>query len=320
MTSSDHIPIAQKIILEEAHSLEILANSLSDSFNKAVGILLAISGRIAVTGIGKSGHIAKKVAATLASTGSPAYFIHPAEAGHGDLGMLDPKRDALLAFSNSGESIELTTILEYCARQCLPVIGVTQNPQSLLGRYSEIVLLLPKVPEAGPLPCAPTTSAAMSLALGDALAMSLLSARGFTIEDFQKYHPKGQIGSRLQAVADIMHVGEALPLASPDEPMSQALMTMTGKRLGCLGVVERGRLVGIITDGDLRRHMGPNLLTNSVKAIMTTNPVSFPPQTMVAKALAVMRRKEITNAFVVAPTGEPVGVIHIHDCLSVGAN
>jgi arabinose-5-phosphate isomerase len=197
---------------------------------------------------------------------------------------------------------------------------VTQNPQSLLGRYSEIVLVLPKIAEAGPLPFAPTVSTAMTLALGDALALGLLTARGFTAEDFRQYHPRGQIGARLQSVADVMHVGEAMPLADPDEPMSKALVTMTAKRLGCLGVVENGLLRGIVTDGDLRRHMGPGLLAAPAKSIMTANPVSFAPQTMVAKALAVMRQKEITNAFVVAPTGEPLGVIHIHDCLTAGAS
>ncbi|MDR2141244.1 MAG: KpsF/GutQ family sugar-phosphate isomerase [Deltaproteobacteria bacterium] len=320
MTSVNHIPAAQSLILQEARSLEALAQSLGEDFNRAMELILGAQGRVVATGIGKSGHIAKKVAATLSSTGSPAFFIHPAEAGHGDLGMLEPKRDVLLAFSNSGESAELATLLEHCARQSLPVIGVTQNPQSLLGRYSEIVIPLPRLAEAGPLPFAPTTSTTMMLALGDALAMGLLSARGFTVEDFRQYHPRGQIGNRLQSVADIMHTGEAMPLAGPEEPMSQALMTMTGKRLGCLGVVADGRLVGIITDGDLRRHMGPTLLANPTKSVMTANPISFEPQTMVAKALAVMRQKEITNAFVVAPTGEPVGVIHIHDCLSAGVS
>ncbi|MDR1577887.1 MAG: KpsF/GutQ family sugar-phosphate isomerase [Deltaproteobacteria bacterium] len=320
MLPVNHISGAQDVILREARSLEALAVSLDDSFNRALELILASQGRIAATGMGKSGHIAKKVAATLSSTGSPAFFIHPAEAGHGDLGMLEPKRDILLAFSNSGESAELNIVLDFCARLSLPVIGITQNPQSLLGRYSEIVLALPKIAEAGPLPFAPTTSTTMMLALGDALAMGLLTARGFTAEDFHKYHPHGQIGARLQSVADIMHVGEALPLVAPEDLMSLALMTMTGKRLGCLGVVEAGRLVGVITDGDLRRHMGPNLLTSPAKSVMTAHPITFEPQTMVAKALAVMREKEITNAFVTSPTEEPVGVIHIHDCLSAGIN
>ncbi|MDR1607324.1 MAG: KpsF/GutQ family sugar-phosphate isomerase [Deltaproteobacteria bacterium] len=320
MSPINHVIGAKNVILREAKSLEVLASSLDDSFNRALELILSSRGRVAATGMGKSGYIAKKVAATLSSTGSPAFFIHPAEAGHGDLGMLEPPRDILLAFSASGESSELGIILEFCARQSLSVIGVTQNPQSLLGRYSEIVLALPQIDEAGPLPFAPTTSTTMMLALGDALAMGLLSARGFTAEDFQKYHPHGQIGTRLKSIDEIMRVGAAMPIVSPEEPMSQALMTMTGKRLGCLGVVESGALVGIVTDGDLRRHMGPNLLANPVKAIMTANPISFEPKTMVAKALAVMREKGITNAFVTAPTGEPVGVIHIHDCLSAGRN
>lgn len=306
------------MIHQEARCLEVLAQSLDDSFDRSVGLILGAKGRIAVTGMGKSGHIAKKIAATLSSTGSPAFFIHPAEAGHGDLGMLGPKEDVLLAFSNSGESLELTTLLDFCARRSIPIIGVTQKPHSLLGRYSEIVIRLPDIPEAGPLACAPTSSTTMMLALGDALAMCLISARGFTLEDFRQYHPSGKLGSRLQSVGNIMHTGEAVPLAGPDELMSAALMIMTGKRLGCLGIVDHGRLIGIITDGDLRRHMGASLLSTPTRAIMTENPVSFAPETMVAKAIAVMQQKEITNAFVVSPTGQPVGVIHIHDCLSAG--
>jgi arabinose-5-phosphate isomerase len=320
MPVNNYISGAKAVILQEAQSLEILAQSLDDSFNQAIDLIIKSPGRVAVTGMGKSGHIAKKVAATLSSTGTPAFFIHPAEAGHGDLGMLEAGRDIILAFSNSGQSVELTTILDYCAANVLPVIAVTQNPQSLLGRYAEIIFRLPEIPEAGPLACAPTTSTTMMLALGDALAMCLLTARGFTLEDFRLYHPQGKIGSRLRSVGDIMHTSEAVPLADPHEPMSSALMTMTGKRLGCLGIVENGRLVGIITDGDLRRHMGPDLLTSPAGQIMTKNPVTFAPETMVAKALAVMQQKGITNAFIVSPTGEPAGVIHIHDCLSAGVN
>ncbi|MDR1395381.1 MAG: KpsF/GutQ family sugar-phosphate isomerase [Deltaproteobacteria bacterium] len=318
--SDDHIAEARKVILQEAGSLEVLAGSLDESFSRAVALILASTGRIAVTGMGKSGHIARKTAATLSSTGTPAYFIHPAEAGHGDLGMLAPGNDILLAFSNSGESAELSTVVEYCTLCSLPIIGVTQNPQSPLGLSSAIVLALPKIAEAGPLASAPTTSTTMMLALGDALAMSLISARGFSLEDFLTYHPRGKLGSRLLAVSSVMHTGGALPLAGPDDLMSQALMTMTGKRLGCLGVVADGRLAGIITDGDLRRHMAPDLLTKPVKSIMTPLPVSFPPETMAAKALAVMQQKGITNAFITSPSGQPVGVIHIHDLLSAGVS
>jgi arabinose-5-phosphate isomerase len=318
MTDTNHIPGAASIILKEARSLERLAESLDDSFNQAVDVILATPGRVAVTGIGKSGHIARKVASTFSSTGTPAFFIHPAEAGHGDLGMLEVSRDILLAFSNSGQTGELTELLEFCARFNVKIIGVTRDPQSLLGNLSDIVLTLPTLSEACPLGCAPTTSTTMMLAFGDALALSLLTAKGFTIEDFHQYHPGGKLGNRLMSVGDLMHVGEAMPLASPDEPMNKALFTMTGKRLGCLGLVEDGILVGMITDGDLRRHMGPHLMEAPCSEVMTKSPTYFTPKLMAAKALAAMQAKSISNAFVLDDAGHPVGVIHIHDLLAAG--
>jgi arabinose-5-phosphate isomerase len=317
--SKSHIPDAQKVILAEAEGLRLLAASLDEGFDRAVGLALGSAGWLALTGIGKSGHIARKAAATLSSTGSPAFFIHPAEAAHGDLGMLDVSRDILIAFSNSGETPELSTILEYAARHSMPVIGVTSAPpESLLGRHSDIVIRLPPEAEAGPLGCAPTTSTAMMLAFGDAFALSLLSARGFTLEDFRRYHPGGVIGARLRTVGQLMHRGEQIPLAGPDDPMSVAVVTMSSKRLGCIGIVEGGRLLGIITDGDLRRHMSPDLLTTRAGLLMTRDPVSFRPEDMAAKALALMQQREITNAFVVSPEGAPIGVIHIHDLLAAG--
>jgi arabinose-5-phosphate isomerase len=196
-SGGDHVPGAREVILSEARGLELLAEGLDQGFNRAVETALAAKGRVAVTGMGKSGHIARKVAATLSSTGSPAFFIHPSEAGHGDLGMLEPGRDVLVAFSNSGETAELAAILEYCVKYAIPVIGVTAEPGSLLGAHSDVVVRLPRSQEACPLGCAPTTSTTMMLAFGDALALSLLSARGFTVEDFHKYHPGGKLGSRL---------------------------------------------------------------------------------------------------------------------------
>ncbi|MDR3154941.1 MAG: KpsF/GutQ family sugar-phosphate isomerase [Deltaproteobacteria bacterium] len=318
MPKDDHVPAAAGVILAEARALELLAAGLDESFNRAVELVLAAPGRAALTGMGKSGHVARKTAATLASTGTPAFFIHPSEAGHGDLGMLSAGQDVLVAYSNSGETQELLAILSFCARFRIPVIGVTAFPESLLGRHSEVVIALPAVQEACPLGCAPTTSTAMMLAWGDALALSLLSARGFTVEDFRQYHPGGKLGTRLTAVADLMRTGAEMPLASPSDLMSDALVTMTAKRLGCLGIVESGKLVGIITDGDLRRHMGPDLLRAPAGSVMTPNPVVFPPGILAAKALAVMEAKSITNAFAVSPEGEPVGVIHIHDLLGAG--
>jgi arabinose-5-phosphate isomerase len=318
MTPKNHIPRASEVILTEAKGLELLAASLDDSFNAGVGLILNRKGRVAVTGMGKSGHIARKVAATLSSTGTPAFFIHPSEAGHGDLGMLEQGKDVLLAYSNSGQTEELSSILIFCARSRIPVIGVTANRESLLGKYADIIIPLPNLSEACPLGCAPTTSTAMMLALGDALSLCLLSARGFTVEDFHAYHPGGKLGSRLLAVKDLMHTGDEMPLASPDALMSEVLVIMTGKRLGCLGVVENGLLIGMITDGDLRRHMGPDLLNARTRDIMTLKPITFTPETMAAKALALMQEREITNAFVVSPDGSPAGVIHIHDCLAAG--
>jgi arabinose-5-phosphate isomerase len=309
---------AAAVILAEARALELLAASLDGSFSRAVDLVLRTPGKVAITGMGKSGHVARKTAATLSSTGTPAFFIHPAEAGHGDLGMLSPGRDVLVAYSNSGETQELAAILGFCARFSIPIIGVTARPDSVLGSHSEVTVALPDVSEACPLGCAPTTSTAMMMAWGDALALSLLSARGFTAEDFRQYHPGGKLGTRLLAVSDLMHVGDEMPLAAPDDPMSAAIVTMTAKRLGCLGVVEGGILKGIVTDGDLRRHMGPDLMRAPARSVMTPDPVVFVPGMLAAKALAVMEARGITNAFVVSPEGAPVGVIHIHDCLGAG--
>ncbi|MDR3205166.1 MAG: KpsF/GutQ family sugar-phosphate isomerase [Deltaproteobacteria bacterium] len=315
---ANHIPEASAVIMREAQSLKLLAKSLSQSYNQAVEAILKISGRVAVTGMGKSGHIARKVAATMSSTGTPAFFIHPAEAGHGDLGMLESERDLLLAFSNSGQTPELSVLLGYCLSRGLPIVGVTQDRDSLLGRNCDILLILPTISEACPLGCAPTTSTAMMLALGDALALSLLTAKGFTLEDFHKYHPGGKLGSRLVSVGKLMHSGPEMPLTSPEQTMDQALLIMTSKRLGCVGVVENEILTGIITDGDLRRHMGPGLMSCLCKEIMTPKPVSFSSETLGAKALAVMRAKGITNAFVLDEQGKPLGVVHIHDLLAAG--
>ncbi|MDR1296768.1 MAG: KpsF/GutQ family sugar-phosphate isomerase [Deltaproteobacteria bacterium] len=320
MTTNDHISEAALVIRQEAESLEKLALSLGESFNLAVEAILKIDGRVAVTGMGKSGHIARKVAATLSSTGTPSFFIHPAEAGHGDLGMLAPGRDLLLAFSNSGQTAELATLLQYCARSGIKILGVTKDPDSLLGRHSDFIVPLPDISEACPLGCAPTTSTTMMLALGDAFALSLLSARGFTLEDFHQYHPGGKLGSRLTSLEDLMHAGQEMPLASPGDNMTEALFVMTSRRLGCLGVAEGGKLVGMITDGDLRRHMGPRLLEAKCSEIMTKNPTFFRPGDMAAKALAVMQAKSITNAFVLSPDGEPLGVVHIHDLLAAGVS
>lgn len=313
----DFIPLAASFIIKEAEALGVLAQSLDNRLNEAVSLLLATPGRLAVTGMGKSGHVARKVAATFSSTGTPSFFIHPAEARHGDLGMLQAGRDALLAYSNSGETIELTELLQYCVRSRIAVIGVTAKADSLLGRHADLILTLPSIEEACPLGCAPTTSTTMMLALGDALALSLLEARGFTMEDFRLYHPGGKLGAKLLSVGDLMRPEPELPLVGPRDHMAQALLVMTGKRLGCLGVVEDHKLLGMITDGDLRRHMGPGLMEAPCSEIMTKNPVTFTSGTLAAKALAIMQVKGITNAFVVDDL-KPVGAVHIHDIIKAG--
>lgn len=309
---------AAAVLHGEAKGLMALAASLDNNFMRAVELLLSLKGRVAVTGMGKSGHVARKVAATLASTGTPAYFIHPAEASHGDLGMISG-RDVVLAYSNSGETEEMESILLFCARRQVPVIGVTKRPGSFLAAQSTVLLLLPDEPEACPIGCAPTTSTTMMMALGDALALCLLELKGFTPELFRQFHPGGRLGRRLLRVADIMHSGEEIPLVAPDAPMTDVLYTISGKRLGSTGVVEDGgRLTGIITDGDLRRHMRPDFLSLTARDIMTPHPVTLPQETLAVKALALMQQRSITSIFIVDSAYKPIGLLHIHDCLKAG--
>lgn len=307
-------PTAIRVLLQEAEALRQLANSLDAVFDEAVDCLMHISGRIAVTGMGKSGHVARKVAATLSSTGSPAFFIHPAEASHGDLGMLG-KGDAVLAFSNSGETLELIDIIEYAARNRLPLLAVTQRRGSTLGRHADYVLLLPQIPEACPIGCAPTTSTTMQLALGDALALTLLQARGFRPEDFRQFHPGGRLGKKLRLLREIMHRGDALPLAGPDTPMGDVIYIMSSKGFGAVGIVEEDRrLVGFISDGDLRRHMAPDLLQKTARDIMSLHPFSLSPDCLVERAIALLSEHKITSSFVVEED-KVTGFIHMHDLL-----
>lgn len=307
---------AGQVLRCEAEGLMALARGLDDAFETAVGIFRHIAGRVAVTGMGKSGHVARKVAATLASTGTPAYFIHPAEASHGDLGMMT-RKDALLAFSNSGETGELSDVLLFASRQGVPVVGVTRRPQSFLSRHAACVLLLPDVPEADPTGCAPTTSTTLQMALGDALALTLMKERGGTAEDFHRFHPGGHLGRKLMQVREIMHTGDALPLVAPDTPMSDVLCVMTGKGFGTAGVAEGGRLAGIITDGDLRRHMGPSLMDKTAQQVMHPDPVVVDEDMLAAAALQLMQKNKITSLFVISG-GKPVGILNVHDCLRAG--
>jgi arabinose-5-phosphate isomerase len=296
-----------------------LDNGLAEPFASAIEVIRNATGRVIVTGIGKSGHVARKVAATLASTGTPAQFVHPAEASHGDLGMVRPD-DIVLALSWSGETVELKSLVEYSRRFRIPLIAITARPASTLARESDVVLILPEVPEACPHGLAPTTSTLMQLALGDALAIALLEARGFTPEDFRIFHPGGRLGASLHFVRDIMHRDDALPLVTVGTVMSEAIVRMTEKRLGCVGIVDlEGLLIGIITDGDLRRHLGPEILACKVDDIMTRDPKTISSDTLVAEALAMMNmhHRPFTVLFVVEDA-KPIGIVHMHDFLRLG--
>lgn len=310
------IDFAAAVLRQEARALGLLADSLSGTFCAVVDSLYGIDGRIAVTGMGKSGHVARKVAATLASTGSPAYFIHPGEASHGDLGMLSSD-DAVLAFSHSGNTAELSDIVAYAARRNMPLIGVTCHADSLLGRHATQLLLLPLVPEADPLDCAPTTSTTLQMALGDALALTLMRRRGYSPEDFHRWHPGGSLGRKLLTVREIMHTGAAMPLLAASTPMPEVLVVMTGKGFGVAGILEQHRLVGIITDGDLRRHMGTALMSKTAGQVMHLNPVAVSENTLAVAALRLMQENRITSLFVTS-NGTPLGIFNVHDCLRAG--
>jgi arabinose-5-phosphate isomerase len=295
-----------------------LANGLAADFEEAARLMLGCEGRVIVTGMGKSGHIGQKIAATLSSTGTPAQFVHPAEASHGDLGMITAK-DVILALSWSGETGELANLITYSRRFKVPLVAMTSRRDSTLAREADIVLALPQVKEACPHGLAPTTSTLAQLALGDCLAIALLEGRGFTALDFKVFHPGGQLGANLKHVGDIMHKAERLPIVRADERMSTALVVMTEKSFGCLGIVDDdGKLIGIVTDGDLRRHMEPALLGRKAGEIMTRSPKTVTADMLASAALQIVNSSEITALFVVNGGGEPIGIIHIHDLLRAG--
>lgn len=296
---------------------EALEGPLGQPFLKAVEAIRTIDGRVIVTGVGKSGHIGAKIASTLASTGTPAYFVHAAEANHGDLGMI-ARSDAVLALSWSGETAELKGVLAYAKRFSIPLIAVTWNDQSALGRVSDICLTLPKIEEACPHGLAPTTSSMMQLALGDALAIALLESRGFTSSDFRTFHPGGSLGASLTMVREIMHSGDALPVATPDTGMEEAVAIISQKKFGCVIIVdEDGGLAGIVTDGDLRRNLTRALNTMTVRDIMTADPARVTPDTLASSAIAELNARSITS-LLVCEGDKPVGLVHLHDLLRIG--
>lgn len=317
--NNNDIASAKRTIDKEIEALHIMEDELNENLSKALDIMQNIKGRVIITGMGKSGHVGSKIAATMASTGTPSFFVHPGEASHGDLGMLT-KEDCVVAISNSGETRELSDILIYCKRYGIPLISITKNPDSALGQAGDILLKLPDDGEACPLGLAPTSSTTATMVMGDILAVALLERKGFTKTDFKQRHPGGKLGSFLKKVSDLMHKGSEMPLVSEETTMQEAMLVMTSKMLGCVGIVSsEGELEGIITDGDLRRCLSPDVLSKRVVDIMTKNPKTTTPDVLAVEALNLMNNtgKGITQLFVIQ-NNKPIGIIHLHDCLRAG--
>ena len=316
------IASALRTLDSEGSGIDALAAALRDglgtSFAAAIDLIRVAQGRVIVTGMGKSGHVGHKIASTFASTGTPALFVHPAEASHGDLGMIT-KSDVILALSWSGETAELKNLTDYSRRHNIGLIAMTASADSTLAKAADVVLAMPQAVEACPHNLAPTTSALMQLALGDALAISLLEGHGFTAVDFGMLHPGGKLGALLKTVRDLMHSDAAVPLAPLGTAMSDAILEMSAKGFGCIGITDtRGMLVGIITDGDLRRHMRNNLLDARVDDVMTPAPKTVRPDQLISETLDILNSLKVTALFAVE-AGKPVGVIHVHDLLRAGA-
>ncbi len=316
MSGFDAVEVGRRVLAIEVEALRSLSDGLGDAFTQAVEILFACKGRIVCTGMGKSGHVARKITATLASTGTPAMFVHPAEASHGDLGMIG-QDDVVLALSKSGDVRELADVIGYAHRFAIPLIAMTANAESQLGKAATLVLLLPDAPEATGEVSAPTTSTTLQIALGDALAVALLERRGFTARDFHVFHPGGKLGAMLRTVGDLMHHLEEAPLVDEATAMPAAIRVMTERRLGVVGVTGAdGALIGIVTDGDLRRNF-EGLAGRTAGEIMTRNPKSVTAETLAGDAARLMNDSRITVLFVVRD-GRPAGVLHVHDVLSAG--
>jgi arabinose-5-phosphate isomerase len=310
--TGDVTDFGRSVLHDEARALDALADSLGGAFEQAVALILGCQGKLIVSGLGKSGHVGRKIAATFASTGTTATFLHLAEAIHGDLGMA-AKGDVGLLISQSGETAELEAVIDHFERVGIPIIAITGNSGSMLAEASTAALLLPHWPEVGPESVAPTTSTTMTLALGDALAMTVMRQKGFTRTDFGRLHPGGALGARLKPVSRLMHSGEKMPLVTERTSMHDAVLEMSAKRLGVVGVTgDRGVLVGVITDGDLRRHIEQGL-DHPASAFMTADPKTIGPDSLVDEALTLFDEYRITTLFVV-DRDKPVGVLHIHDC------
>jgi arabinose-5-phosphate isomerase len=320
VTASD-VVAAQRVLDCARDAIDALAQSLDTNFSRAVDVILACKGRVIVSGMGKSGHVARKIAATLASTGTPAHFVHPAEASHGDLGAVT-RADALVILSNSGETAELSDLITFAKRFSVPLIGVAARDDSALLRAADVGLLLPRAKEACPMGLAPTTSTTLMLVLGDALAIALMERRGFTPDQYRELHPGGSLGKSLIRVGDIMHKGEELPLVGEKTKLRDALQVMTEKRFGCVGITDgKGRLVGIFTDGDLRRSVERMTPDPKIVELMTRFPKHVAPSDLAAQALAIMNRHNINVLFAIDPSDrsrKPVGILHLHDCLRAG--
>ncbi|MBY0356265.1 MAG: KpsF/GutQ family sugar-phosphate isomerase [Rickettsiales bacterium] len=318
LPSNDDLALASghRTLEQEIAGLKAVSEALDARFTQAVQLIAGLKGRLIVTGMGKSGHVARKIAATMASTGTPAYFVHPSEASHGDLGMITPD-DALMMLSNSGETSELGDMISYAKRYAIPIIALVRRDTSMLVEAANVAVVLPEIPEASPTG-APTTSTIMMMAYGDALAMALLDQRGFTKDDFRVYHPGGKLGKNLLRVADLMHAESTLPLVAPTDIMRDVLLTITRHAMGCAGVCEEGKLIGIITDGDLRRHMQPDLLAQCARDVMTPHPVTVTAKMLAVEAIAIMNSKSITCVFALDAEGVPTGLLHLHDCLRAG--
>ncbi len=318
MNQTSHIETGKRVVDQEAASLEKLRETIGEDFSQAVDLILSAKGRLIISGMGKSGHIARKIAATFASTGTPAHFVHPAEASHGDLGML-AKGDVALVLSNSGETPELVDVVAHTRRFQIPLIGVASNPDSSLIKQSDVALILPKTTEACRTGIVPTVSTTMTLALGDALAIALMEHRDFTPENFREFHPGGKLGSHLTKVRDLMHLANDVPLTSASSDMSETLREISAKGFGIVGIIDNNaHLSGVITDGDLRRNLD-GLMEMRADDIMTKSPRTVAPTALAEEAVAIMNEKQITCLFVVDPSDNKVaGILHIHDCLRAG--